>query len=54
MNFEIIEEPIRFHLHGISGVVESPTRLSTATDNTGPAITSRRGCHRSARWPNPT
>jgi hypothetical protein len=23
MNFEIIEEPIRFHLHGISGVVEN-------------------------------
>lgn len=23
MNFEIIEEPIRFHLHGIQGVVEN-------------------------------
>jgi hypothetical protein len=23
MNIEIIEEPIRFHLHGISGVVEN-------------------------------
>lgn len=23
MNFEIIEEPIRFHLHGIAGVVEN-------------------------------
>ena len=23
MNFEIVEEPIRFHLHGISGVVEN-------------------------------
>jgi hypothetical protein len=23
MNFEIVEEPIRFHLHGISGVVDN-------------------------------
>jgi hypothetical protein len=23
MNIEIVEEPIRFHLHGIEGVVES-------------------------------
>ena len=23
MNFEIVEEPIRFHLHGVSGAVEN-------------------------------
>lgn len=23
MNFEIVEEPVRFHLHGVSGVVEN-------------------------------
>ena len=23
MNFEIVEQPIRFHLYGISGVVEN-------------------------------
>ena len=39
MNIEIIEEPIRFHLHGISGLVENERygevglRLSIAIRN---------------------
>ena len=38
----------------ISGVVASPTKLSTTTASSGPVITNRRGRQRSASAPKPS